>query len=120
MFNDEVDDDPDDDEGQGSSADNDIDIYSLQTMIVYRGESVAIQFYNLDDSDGDGHSFTIGAPYDIDTDLAGGENAIVNFTADTEGIFQYYSKHDQPQMIGQLVVLPEEQLSTSLSNSTIQ
>ncbi|HEX7034073.1 MAG TPA: hypothetical protein VF172_13825 [Nitrososphaera sp.] len=106
ISDDEVDDDLD-------NAD-DIEIFSLQTIVVNRGDSVTIHFFNLGEQDIDDapeqrHSFTIGAPYNIDVDLAGGENQVITLTADEEGIFQYYSKHDLPQMTGQLVVLPEQQ-----------
>ncbi len=61
------------------------------------------------------------APYNIDVDLTGGESQVKTFTADQEGIFQYYSKYDLPQMTGQLVVLPEQQVTTaSGTNSTTQ
>lgn len=84
------------------------------------GDSTVTQGTLRNDDDDDRHSFTIDAPYNIDADLADGENTVITLTADTEGIFQYYSKHDQPQMIGQLVVLPENQQLATASNSTIQ
>lgn len=114
LFNDEVDEDLDDDgggiqgQGQGFTGDDDIDIYSLQTMVVNIGDMVTIQFFNVDDDDDtpERHSFTMGAPYNIDADMAGGESTVVTFTASSEGVFQYYSKYNMPQMTGQLVVLP--------------
>lgn len=118
ISDDEVDDDLDD-------AD-DIEIFSLQTIVVNRGDNVTIHFFNLgeddiDDAPEERHSFTIGAPYNIDVDLTGGESQVKTFTADQEGIFQYYSKYDLPQMTGQLVVLPEQQVTTaSGTNSTTQ
>lgn len=117
ISDDEVDDDLED-------AD-DIEIFSLQTIVVNRGDTVTIHFFNLGEDDIDDapeqrHSFTIGAPYDIDVDLAGGENQIITFTADEEGIYQYYSKHDLPQMTGQLVVLQGQQNTTAATNSTAQ
>ena len=118
ISDDEVDDDLDD-------AD-DIEIFSLQTIVVNRGDNVTIHFFNLgeddiDDAPEERHSFTIGAPYNIDVDLTGGESQVITFTADQEGIFQYYSKYDLPQMTGQLVVLPEQQVTTaSGTNSTTQ
>jgi plastocyanin len=118
ISDDEVDDDLD-------NAD-DINIFSLQTMVVNRGDSVTVHFFNLgeediDDAQEQRHSFTIGAPYNIDAELAGGENQVITFTADNEGIFQYYSKYDLPQMTGQLVVLPEQQNTAgAATNSTNQ
>lgn len=115
ISDDEVDDDLD-------NAD-DIEIFSLQTIVVNRGDSVTIHFFNLGEDDIDDapeqrHSFTIGAPYNIDADLAGGENQVITFTADEEGIFQYYSKHDLPQMTGQLVVLPGQQDATAAATNS--
>jgi nitrous oxide reductase len=82
------------------------DIYSLQTMVVNKGDNVTVHFYNLEKDKDERHSFTIGAPYNINRDLAGGENATITFVADHEGVFQYHCLHHPPQMIGQLVVLP--------------
>lgn len=111
LFNNEVDDDLDDDggtQGQGFTGGDDIDVYSLQTMVVNIGDIVTVHFFNLDvdEDDLERHSFTMGAPYNIDADLTGGESTVVTFNANTEGIFQYYSKYNMPQMTGQLVVLP--------------
>jgi plastocyanin len=82
------------------------DIYSLQTMVVNQGDHVTVHFYNLETDKGEMHSFTIGAPYNINKDLAGGENVTFSFIADQKGIFQYFCVHHQPEMRGQLVVLP--------------
>ena len=86
------------------------DVYSLQTMIVNKGDSVTVHFYNLEGSAEQRHSFIIGSPYNIDEDLAGGESTTATFTADHEGVFQYYCRYHQPEMIGQLVVLPAPSL----------
>jgi plastocyanin len=53
------------------------------------------------------HSFTIDTqPYSVDIDTAAGEIGNATFTADQEGIFQYYCKYHPQTMTGQLVVLP--------------
>lgn len=83
------------------------DVYSLQTMVVNKGDTVTIHFYNLEKDVDERHSFTIGAPYNIDKELAGGENATITFTANHDGIFQYHCKFHPIEMIGQLVVLPK-------------
>jgi plastocyanin len=85
------------------------DVYSLQTMVVNKGDNVTVHFYNLEKDMSERHTFTIGAPYNINKDLAGGENATITFIADHEGIFQYHCLYHPPQMIGQLVVLPKGQ-----------
>jgi FtsP/CotA-like multicopper oxidase with cupredoxin domain len=53
------------------------------------------------------HSFTIDTqPYSVNIDTAGGETGNATFTADQEGIFQYYCMYHPQTMTGQLVVLP--------------
>ena len=81
------------------------DTFDITTMVVNKGDNVTVHFYNVDPNKTERHSFTIGAPYNIDLDLAGGgESTIANFTADHEGIFQYYCKYHLPVMTGQLEV----------------
>lgn len=82
------------------------DVYSLQTMVVNKGDEVTVHFYNLEKDAGEKHSFTIGAPYNINKVLAGGDNATITFKADHEGVFQYHCMFHPPEMIGQLIVLP--------------
>ena len=82
------------------------DSFSLTTMIVNKGDKVTVHFYNVDDVKTEHHSFTIGAPYNIDKDILPGQSAVANFTADHEGVFQYYCKYHLPGMIGQLYVVP--------------
>ncbi len=74
------------------------------TIVVDRGDTVTIHFYNTDT---DKHTFTIGAPYDINIDLAGGENQNVTFAASEAGVFTYYCIYHLPTMVGQLTVLPD-------------
>ncbi len=82
------------------------DVFTLPIMAINKGDNVTVHFYNLEKEGGDRHSFTIGEPYNIDKDLGPGENGIVSFKADHEGIFQYYCKYHEPAMTGQLVVSP--------------
>jgi nitrous oxide reductase len=82
------------------------DTFDITTMVVNKGDNVTVHFYNVDPNKTERHSFTIGAPYNVDLDLAGGgESAVANFTADHEGIFQYYCKYHLPVMTGQLEVV---------------
>jgi hypothetical protein len=74
--------------------------------VVNKGDHVTVHFYNLETEKDERHSFTIGPPYNINQDLAGGENSTFSFVADQTGIFEYYCTHHQPQMRGQLVGLP--------------
>jgi plastocyanin len=83
------------------------DAFDIKTIVVNKGDNVTVHFYNVDPNKTERHSFTIGAPYNIDLDVAGGgESAVANFTADHEGIFQYYCKYHLPVMTGQLEVVP--------------
>ena len=82
------------------------DVFTLPIMEVNNGDNVTVHFYNLEKEGGDRHSFTIGEPYNIDKDLGPGENGIISFKADHEGIFQYYCKYHEPAMTGQLMVSP--------------
>jgi plastocyanin len=83
------------------------DAFDIKTIVVNKGDNVTVHFYNVDPNKTERHSFTIGAPYNIDLDLAGGgESTVANFTANHEGIFQYYCKYHLPVMTGQLEVVP--------------
>jgi plastocyanin len=82
------------------------DAFSIPTMIVNKGDNVTVHFYNVDPVTDERHSFTIGAPYNVDADIAFGESDVVSFIADHEGIFQYYCKYHLPVMVGQLQVVP--------------
>jgi hypothetical protein len=81
------------------------DAFSIPTMIVNKGDNVTVYFYNVDPVPEERHSFTIGAPYNVDADIAFGESDIVSFMADHGGIFQYYCKYHLPVMVGQLEVV---------------
>jgi plastocyanin len=93
-------------------------IYSLPVIVANRGDSVTVNFFNIAEMEEEGtveeeeteegrHSFTINTPpYSVDVDTAAGEPGNATFTADQEGIFQYYCKYHPPTMRGQLVVLP--------------
>lgn len=82
------------------------DIFSLQTIVVKKGDTVNIHLFNLETSADDQHSFTIyDKPYDkIDKVLKGGENGDISFVATKTGVFTYECKFHQPTMRGQLVV----------------
>jgi plastocyanin len=73
------------------------DQFSLQTILVNQGDKVTVD-------DTDRHSFTIGAPYNVNIDIAAGQNATATFVASHPGILNYYCKYHQPSMTGELVV----------------
>ena len=84
------------------------DIFTPPIIVVNRGDSVTVNFYNTEQETEERHSFTIDVqPYSVDIDIAGGESGNATFTvaADQEGIFPYYCKYHLPTMVGQLVVL---------------
>ena len=83
------------------------DIFTPPIIVVNRGDSVTVNFYNTEEEE-ERHSFTMDAqPYSVDIDTPGGESGNATFTADQEGIFPYYCKYHLPTMVGQLVVLPQ-------------
>jgi plastocyanin len=81
-------------------------IFTLTDIIVHKGDTVTIHFYNTADEPGDRHTFTMLPPYKMDHDLAGGQNTTFSFKADTVGGFTYFCRYDLPSMIGHLEVLP--------------
>jgi plastocyanin len=75
-------------------------------LLVNQGDKVIVNFYNMEAATGDRHSFTIGAPYNVDIDTAPGHDGTATFVASHAGIFQFYCKYHIPSMVGELVVLP--------------
>ena len=83
------------------------DSFSPSEIAVNKGDIVNIIFYNLEKPpNGDRHSFTIGAPYNIDKDLGPGQHSVITFKATQDGVYQFYCKYHQPTMRGDLIVLP--------------
>ncbi|MGB9168159.1 MAG: cupredoxin domain-containing protein [Nitrososphaeraceae archaeon] len=79
------------------------DAYSVQTIVAKKGDNLTINFYNTEGEER--HTFTLDSPYAINEDLKGGQNSIIKFVADKEGIFTYYCAYHLPTMTGKLVVL---------------
>jgi len=99
-------------------------IYSLPVIVANRGDSVTANFFNIaeteEETEEEGteeegrHAFIIDTPpYSVNIDTAPGESGNATFTADQEGIFQYYCKYHPTTMRGQLVVLPTPSQGTS-------
>ena len=104
-------------------------IYSLPVIVTNRGDSVTVHLFNIPETEeeeggteeggteeGGGteeverHAFIIDTPpYSVNIDTAPGELGNATFTADQEGIFQYYCKYHPQTMRGELVVLPQSQ-----------
>lgn len=82
------------------------DSYSINTLVVDKGDNVTVNFYNVDDVQTERHSFTIDEPYHVNIDVGFAENGNATFTAGLTGVFTYYCKYHLPVMTGQLVVLP--------------
>ena len=79
------------------------DLFAPSSITVNKGDTVTVHFYNTEQ--GEPHTFTLGAPYNIDKNVSPGQNSTIVFKADHEGVFQYYCKYHLPTMGGQLVVL---------------
>ena len=104
-------------------------IYSLPVIVANKGDSVTVHLFNIPETEeeeggteeggteeGGGteeverHAFIIDTPpYSVNIDTAPGELGNATFTADQEGIFQYYCKYHPQTMRGELVVLPQSQ-----------
>ncbi len=82
------------------------DSFSVNTLVVNKGDKVTVHFYNVDEHTTVRHAFTIGDPYKVDIDVGFAGNGEATFTADHSGVFTYYCKYHLPVMAGQLVVLP--------------
>jgi plastocyanin len=89
------------------------DYYIPNVFVANKGDSITMHFYNLDADDR--HTFTIGAPYKINEDVAPMHNATFTFKAVNEGVYRFYCTYHQPTMTGQLIVLPP---STELTATT--
>ena len=89
---------------EGQIANVPSDTFTVQTIIAKKGDNLTIKFYNTEALEP--HTFTLDAPYNINSDIKGGENSTINFVANKEGIFTYYCLYHQPTMTGKLVVLP--------------
>ncbi len=89
------------------------DVFSRPVLVVNKGDNVTIHFFNIETDATDRHSFTLGAPYNIDVDIAGGQNATATFTANQDGVFIFYCKYHLPNMTGELVVLPTKTTTTT-------
>ena len=61
------------------------DLFALSSITVNKGDTVTVHFYNTEKAEP--HTFTIGAPYSIDKNMPGGQNATIVFKANYEGIF---------------------------------
>jgi plastocyanin len=96
-------------------------IYSLPVIVANRGDSVTVNLFNIAETEEEGteeeetegaeeverHAFIIDTPpYSVNMDIAPGELGNTTFTADQEGVFQYYCNYHPQTMTGQLVVLP--------------
>lgn len=84
------------------------DQFSLDSIVVKKGDNVKIHFYNLEPVETqEHHTFTITSPYDVNYDVNAGEEASIDFTATESGIFDYFCAYHQPTMRGQLIILDD-------------
>jgi heme/copper-type cytochrome/quinol oxidase subunit 2 len=90
------------------------DYYIPSIFVANKDDSITMHFYNLDGDDR--HSFTIGAPYNINEDVAPMHNATFTFKAGNEGVYKFYDTSHQPTMTGQLIVLPPSTVLTAMAD----
>jgi plastocyanin len=122
---------------EGLPAGMDHYIYSLPVIVANRGDSVTVNLFNIAETEEEGteeegtegteeegtegteeeverHAFIIDTPpYSVNIDTAPGELGNATFTADQEGVFQYYCMYHPQTMRGQLVVLPPSSAAAS-------
>ena len=83
------------------------DTFTPDVITVNKGDNVNIVYYNIEPiKGGDPHTFTIGAPYDINVNVNPQQHSTIHFKANTAGAFQFYCSVHLPTMRGELVVLP--------------
>lgn len=83
------------------------DLFSLDSIVVNKGDNVKIHFYNLEPEEKqEHHTFTIDDPaYMVHAVINSEENTIIEFTVSEAGVFDYLCTFHQPTMRGQLLVL---------------
>jgi len=81
------------------------DVFSMSSIIVNKGDTIVIHFFNTEPRGGDHHSFTISDnAYNINEEVNPGENKTITFNANTTGIFPFICTFHQPTMKGQFIV----------------
>ena len=83
------------------------DLFYPTQMVVNKGDSAVVHFYNLEPEETqEHHTFTMATGvYQMHDDLNAGEQKTIEFTASEAGVFEYYCTFHEPTMKGQLVVL---------------
>jgi plastocyanin len=82
------------------------DTFTPSEIVVNKGDTVNIVYYNTEPLKGDPHSFTIGAPFDVNVMVQPQQHTVIHLNANTPGAFQFYCSVHMPTMRGELVVLP--------------
>ncbi len=80
------------------------DIFTPNRILVNKGDTVIIRYYNLEDVPED-HTFTTGDPYAMNFVLHMNQNVTIQFVANTPGIFAYRCTFHQPTMTGYIAVI---------------
>jgi len=80
-------------------------VYSSNLILVNKGDTITIHFYNPTDK---AHSFTIGTPYTNDVVVTAQstviQNANITITTSQPGSFAFHCKFHPPQMTGTILV----------------
>jgi plastocyanin len=80
------------------------DIFSPDRMVVNKGDTVIIHYYNLEDVP-ENHTFTMTAPYAMNYVLRMNQNVTIQFVVDSPGIFAYRCTLHQPTMTGYIAII---------------
>lgn len=78
------------------------DLFSLDSIVVNKGDNVKIHFYNLEPEEKqEHHTFIIDDPaYMVHVVINSEENTIIEFTVSEAGVFDYLCTFHQPTMRG--------------------
>ncbi len=79
------------------------DYFAPDKLIVNLNDNVTIHYYNTEEEP-ENHTFTIGAPYNINVILPYNTTTTFSFDASWAGMFPYLCTYHQPTMTGYLIV----------------
>jgi len=79
---------------------------------IYRPVYCIYTFFNREAGHNPGYTpfnnKSLYAPYNVDIDVAPGQNGIATFVANQPGIFLCACKYHAPSMVGHLIIMPHQ------------
>lgn len=80
------------------------DIFTPDAIFARTGDTVIIGVHNIEKEDED-HTFTMGAPFNVNETIAMGKSATVTLSPTVAGIYSFICIYHQPTMSGRLIVI---------------